>query len=402
MTFVRPHPTSQPMVPSRNLTAPPLPTGTGPVPPMRITAAPAGARGPIDAPRHSRRLLLIPLLIVLIAVGGGLALRTFTGAAAAAGQVIFSDNPAGPAGTTSVLTISVTGLATPARGSHYAAWLVNSTTEQVLPLGPLAATQGTKTYSLSFLGATAGSVNLLAAGDTVEITVETGVVSAPAGHIVLAGSFPAHAFVHIGHLLVAYPTTPGGIGIMTGALRQVALVDAQARALLAASSAGSPASVRCRAQNVVNIIEGRKGSDYHVLPADCADAGVAAAGDGYGLFTASAQADPGYLDAIVLHVSLAATQSDATPALQHHAQDVEVAVDNARSWLRDALADALALRASPGNQTQAKQLQTLADEAYQGTDTNGDGRVDPVQGEAGIATAYVEVQRMATITLTPR
>ena len=402
MTYVRQPPTSQPMVPPRNMTAPPLPTGTGPVPPMRITAAPAGARGPIEPPRRSRRLLVIPLLIVLVAVGGGLALRASTGAAPAGGQVIFSDNPAGPAGTTSVLTILATAMPAPAQGSHYAAWLVNSKTEQVVPLGSLTPAQGNRTYSLSFLGATTGSPNLLAAGDTAEITVETGVVSAPAGRVVLAGSFPVHAFVHIGHLLIAYSTTPGGIGIMTGALRQVALVDTQARALLEASGAGDQVSVRCRAQNVVNIIEGRKGSDYQALSSVCLAAGVAPSGDGYGLFTAGAQAEPGYLDAAVLHASLAATQSDATPALQQHAQGVEVAIDNARSWLREALSDALALRVSPANQTQAKQLQTLADEAYQGTDTNGDGRVDPVQGEAGIATAYIETQRMATITLAPR
>lgn len=410
MTFVRPYPISQPMVrppsPSRpmapqNPTAPPLPTGTGPVPPMRITAAPAGARGPIEPPRHNRRLALIPVLIVLIAVGGGLALRYFSGAAAPSGQVLFGDNPLAPAGITSALTISASGLAAPAPGSHYAAWLVNSATEQVLLLGSLAPTQDGKSYSLSFQGASTGTENLLTAGDTVEITVETGAVSAPAGHIVLAGSFPAHAFVHIGHLLVAFPTTPAGVGLMTGALRQAALVDAEAKALMAASNAGTQASVRCHAQNVVNIVEGSKGSDYRALPAACTALGIAPAGDGYGLLPANAQAG-NYLDGAAEHASLAATQSDATPAIQQHAQRLEVAVADAQGWLRDALADALALLASPGDQTQAKQLQTLAGEAYLGTDTNGDGRVDPVQGEAGIATAYAEAQQMATITLTPR
>lgn len=409
MTFVRAHPTSQPMVPTPNLTAPPLPTGTGPVPPMRITAAPARQHGGRGPSRSGLKLALIPLIIVLIAIGGGLTLRGFVGAGAASAQVIFGDNPQGPAGVTDILTIAASSLGAPAQGSHYAAWLLNSHTEQVIPLGTLVETADGKNYSLSYsgaIGANGTATNLLGLGDTVEITVETASTRAPAGRVVLAGSFPPRAFVHIGHLLVAYPDTPGHIGILTGTLRQTALMDAQSQALAKASSAGDQASVRCYAQNVVNIVEGRTGSDYRTLPADCAALKIAPAGDGYGLLSAqsaqSAQSVPGYLDAAVLHASLAATQPDATPALQQHAQRLEVAVGDALGWVRGVQAAALALLVSSGDQARARQLQTLADQAYHGTDINGDGRIDPVRGEAGVATAYIEGQIMATITLRPR
>lgn len=414
MTFVRVHPTSQPLVPQRNPSAPPMPTGTGPIPPMRITAAPARKHGSRGPSRGGLKLALIPLVIVLIAVGGGLTLRNFAGAASASGQVVFADNPQGPTGVTDALTISASSLGTPSQGSHYAAWLLDSHNEQVISLGPLVAAANGKSYSLSFSGASGSNgtpTNLLRAGDTVEITIETSTSSTPAGRVVLEGSFPPRAFVHIGHLLVAYPDVPGGIGILTDALRQTARMDAQAQALLKASGAGDQTSVRCYAQNVVNIIEGRKGSDYHALSPDCAALKIAPADDGYGLLTAAAQpgqssqsgqSEPGYLDAIVLHASLAATQPDATPTLRQHAQRVQVAVSDALGWVRAAQSAALALLASPGDQTQARLLQTLADQAYHGTDTNGDGRVDPVHGEAGIATAYIETQLMATITLSPR
>lgn len=404
MSYVRAPSTSRPMAPPRNPTMPPLSTATGPVPPMRITAAPARGQGGRGPARSGLKLVLIPLLIVLIAVGGGLALRYVAGSATAGGQVVFADDPLGPPGVTDALTISAVNLGAPAQGSHYAAWLLNSRTEQAIPLGSLVPAADGKSYTLSFDGASdpsATATNLLGAGDTVEITVETGSGSLPAGRVVLVGSFPPRAFMHISHLLLAFPAAPGGVGILTGALRQAALVDAQAKALLAASNSGDQASVRCYAQSVVNIIEGSKGSDYRALPPDCAALKIAA-GDGYGLIDASAQSDSGYLDEAVLHAALAATQPDATPTVQQHAQRLDVAVDDAIGWLRDAQSDALALLASPGDQARAQQLQTLADDAYHGTDANGNGRVDPVQGEAGIATAYTEAQLMATITLAPR
>lgn len=408
MTFVRAPSTSQPMAPQRSLTAPPLPMGTGPVPPMRITAAPARKHGGRGPSRGGLKLALIPLLIVLIALGGGVVLRGFVGTAATSGQAIFADNPQGPAGVTDTLTITASSLGTPPQGSHYAAWLLNSRTEQVLLLGRLVASTDGKSYRLSFngeIGPNGKATNLLGAGDTVEITVETGSTAAPAGRVVLEGTFPPRAFVHIGHLLVGYPDTPGGIGILTGALQQAALADTQTQELVKASGAGDQASVRCYAQNIVNIIEGRKGSDYRALSPDCVALTIAPAGDGYGLLSAGAQStqsEPGYLDATVLHASLAATQPDATPAMRQHARRLEVAVSDALGWLRDAQKAALALLTAPGDQAQARQLQTLVSQAYHGTDTNGDGRVDPVKGEAGVATAYIEAQLMATITLSPR
>ena len=41
----------------------------------------------------------------------------------------------------------------------------------------------------------------------------------------------------------------------------------------------------------------------------------------------------------------------------------------------------------------------LADAAYHGTDTNGDGLISPVPGEAGVLTAYAQGQLMATLSL---
>jgi hypothetical protein len=39
--------------------------------------------------------------------------------------------------------------------------------------------------------------------------------------------------------------------------------------------------------------------------------------------------------------------------------------------------------------------------AYHGVDVNGDGQIDPVAGEAGALTAYLQGQLMATLSLAP-
>ena len=63
--------------------------------------------------------------------------------------------------------------------------------------------------------------------------------------------------------------------------------------------------------------------------------------------------------------------------------------------------DALQLLKNPGDQTKMQEIVTLADDAYHGVDVNGDGQIDPVAGEAGALTAYLQGQLMATLSLVP-
>jgi serine/threonine protein kinase len=396
--YVRPHPASQPLVPPRWTGGPALSTATGPVPPLRLTAAPARSQGGRGPTHRALKFALLALIIVLLITALGLALRSFASTGPASGQVMFADNPQGPLGVTNSLTISAAALTVPPQGSHYVAWLVNSHTQQVLSLGALVAAEDGTSYRLAYQAA-AAQVNVLSAGDTIEITLEAAVGQVPKGRVVLEGSFPPRSFVYVGHLLAADPVTPNAVGIMVGTVRQAADVDAQAKALFTASVASDQVGVRCYAQNVVNIIEGSKGGDFAALPAACDTLKIAPVGDGYGLLSSSRQVQTGYLDEATLQATLAATQADATPALQQHAQRLQVAVGNAQTWLRGALTAALALLASPASQAQARQLQLLANQAYHGTDANGDGHIDAVQGEAGIAIAYSEAQQMATMTL---
>jgi hypothetical protein len=63
--------------------------------------------------------------------------------------------------------------------------------------------------------------------------------------------------------------------------------------------------------------------------------------------------------------------------------------------------DLLNLRAHPGDLTSLSQMATLADNDFHEVDTNGDGQIAPVVGEAGAITAFQQGELMATLILTP-
>jgi len=72
---------------------------------------------------------------------------------------------------------------------------------------------------------------------------------------------------------------------------------------------------------------------------------------------------------------------------------------NVKGWATKIEQDALTLRAAPGNTSVIQEMVTLSDRVLHGVDSNGDGRVDPVVGEAGAITGYNQGQLMATLQL---
>src|SRR5262249_44219193 len=157
------------------------------------------------------------------------------------------------------LTITGNELPTLAANSQYQAWLIDTTNEQVLSLGALAIQNHTAT--LDYQGNSA-SINLLGAGNQIEITREQGQHSlAPLGTIAMIGVFPPATFVHIRHLLFSFPTTPGKIGLLTGVLSQTQLLNTEAQQLQAEGNANSSRG-HCLVLGMLSILEGTEGANY--------------------------------------------------------------------------------------------------------------------------------------------
>lgn len=361
----------------------------------------------------SRERVIVTVILLLILVGsgffvvyGGSALRGTGAGGGATGVVVFIDGAHSPPGHTDALQVVLHGLSTPASGSHFEAWLINDQTEQITALGELAATDRTgQSYALNYPqagGSGASAANLLGLGDKIEVTLEQSDAAAPVGRVVLVGVFPPQAFVHIRHLLVSFPTTPGQIGLLVGVLGQTQELDAQATALQNAVAAGKTDTVQCIAQSMLDIIEGAKGAHYRPLGASCVAQNITLVGDGFGLLGSAPRGQiSGYLDEATDHASLAATQPDATDGIRLHASHVEIAMTNIKGWVMQADQDALQLLAAPTDASALSGLVQVCDYAYHGRNTSTDQTIDPVPGEAGAQTAYEHGQFMATLTLVP-
>ena len=354
------------------------------------------------SPLASARVRVIIALALIVLVGGSLGifaiLKNGSGSNAtlgshASGQITFFDNPNGVPSHTDAVAMSIQNLESPPSGFQYDAWMVNDATEQNIALGTL--TPSGHTFSLNYAGDSKNGqagTNLLGAGNKVLITLEQGSVNAPTGQVILSATFPPKAFIHIRHLLFSFPITPNKIGLLVGLLGQVQLLNVQSLSLQNALANHNWTAIRCAAQSLIDIIEGTQGADYRPLSPTCLSLGISAAGDGFGIL-----GNTGYDLLASEHASLAATQPDSTANIRLHASHVEIAMTNIKNWATKIEQDALTLRASPNNSALIQEVATLSDHIFHGIDTNGDGRVDPVLGEAGAITAYNEGQLMATL-----
>jgi hypothetical protein len=336
----------------------------------------------------------ILLLLVFSSVGVALLTHSNGSGTGVSGQVTFFDSQNRLPWTTNSLSIALQGLNIPPAGYHYDAWLVNNDSEQVFALGTMS--ENNQNASLHFVGSGSDSavpVNLLASSDKFEITLEQGTPKQPTGTVVFSGTFPVKSFVHVMHLLVAFPVTPNHIALLVGLLSQTRALNMQTNFLEEAAVNKDPTQVRCIAQNMLDIIEGAHGTHYQPVDSLC-PAQLTVAGDGYGLLGS------GFLAASAAHATFATSQPDATRAMHQHAALLDVALSNVKTWVTTLDQEALHLLNTPTDLSQVEGMVQLADNAYHGVDSNGDGQIDPVTGEAGALTAFQQGQLMASLTLT--
>ena len=340
-------------------------------------------------------LFILLLLAATSTVGVVLLSQRGSATASMSGQVTFLDASSVTSGQSNALSIVVHGLSAPPAGYEYDAWYINDQSEQVIALGTL--TQNQQTFFLDYAGGGSnapGSANLLAAGNKLEITLEQKAAKLPEGKVELVGAFPPQAFLHIQHLLVSFPATPKKIGVLVGSLVQTRLLNIQADVLQNFAYSHNASAIQCEAQSMLDIIEGTKGPDYQALSSTCVLQDVTIKGDGFGLLGSG-----GYLSDAAEHAILAISQPDATNTMHQHAGLLAIALSNVKGWVTTIERDALHLRVNPTDLTRVPEMVALADAAYHGMDTNGDGLISPVPGEAGALTAYVQGQLMATLSL---
>lgn len=382
-------------LPGSSFTPPPAPAQP------QLAAKPAAR--PARPPRRRNAFIIAIIALLIIGLSAGLAtlLQTnsipsasqsasTTAAGSPTYQVSFSSSPeAQTQGFTDTVTMNIGGLPAPAQGMQYDAWLVNTQQEQTTPLGKFTP-QG-QGFSLTY---TDPMQNLLGLGNTILVTQEQNNATLPTGKALFTAQFPTMAFIHIGHILIAFPTTPGHTGLLLGLLNQAHQAEAQAILLNGLAGNRSPTAVTCAAQNLINILEGQHGQHYKPLPAQCAGLNATVSGDGFGLLGSD-----GYISLAGQHASLAAQAGDAANNIKLHAGLVETSLANVTNWMTTVDNDAQSLLSHPNDTGKMQEIEALTERAITGVDLNNDGRVDPVAGEAGMQVAIQQAQLMAQLSL---
>ena len=307
------------------------------------------------------------------------------------GTVSFSDNQNG-SGHSNVVVVDARGLAAPPTGSQYNAWIVDTNSERTTGLGTLTLNKD-GTYVVKFPG---DQQNVLSLGNKVEVTLEKGTATVPTGQILLSATFPPKAFVHIKHLLVSFPNTPGKIGLLVGLVDQAQKLSSASQLLQSIVGSQNTFAIGCAAQSIIDIAEGTQGPHYQPLASQCASQNITEVGDGYGLLGTG-----GYIGNGKAHASLAATQSDTTISIRVHAGHVAICLENMKGWINTIDQDAIALLNNPTDTAKVQEIVTLANHALNGIDLNGDESIDPVPGEGGAVTAYFHGQLMAALVIAP-
>ncbi|GHO85447.1 zinc ribbon domain-containing protein [Dictyobacter formicarum] len=398
------------VVPEYPLT--PLPaskvSGSTPSPaPLPFTGGPSLHRPAqkAGAPSTGRNLVFIAVILAILGVGiaaGIFALwqnkhipshQPFTTATSMplpriSGVATFHDTSNARSGINSV-SLSVHGLQPLANGSHYEAWLVNEHELHIQPLGTLA--KAGDTYAVNF---SQPDGNILALGNTLQVTVETTQATLPSGRVLLSAHFPPMAGMHINHLLVSYPETPDKIALLPGLLAQTRQLYDQSQQL---RTTNDKTAIQCLAQNMLVLLDGQSPAKPTVKSHTCSSAHVPQLSINYGLL---GQNNNGYVSTVGAHASLAATQTDSTDNIRKYAQQVIFSSENLSNWFSTLHQDAQDLLAHPNDHNKAVEIMSLADHALSGVDSNDNGSVEPIHGEAGAMQAYLSGQSMATLNLT--
>lgn len=336
-------------------------------------------------------LALVLAILVVFGVAGLLARREAPAAELplhASGKVVLSDK----ALRNDRVYIAIDGLPPPKPGQIYAAWLIGQTNN--LPLGALQASDG-DTLAVTYISP--DKTNLLGYERVYITSVPEAAAPTDLANVIMTGTLPAQALVHIRHLLLNVEDTPKQIGFALGLRQEANEVSRRADMLGQALEAGDLADVRRRAEQLINAIEGAQGQHY----GDGDGNGqVSNPGDGFGLLENGQQI--GYLKGVTEHAALAAAAPGASEASKSYAAAIKTTGEVVRELVTEVRDHALNILEAPSaDQAEADvaAIRRLARRALLGADEGKAVEPDPEDG--GVLRIYSVAQFMSEMPIAP-
>lgn len=345
----------------------------------------AGYTVPSGSRVRPRGVLTIGALLILAVVIGVVVLLTSGILDEDEKPVAFAEKTYGALSFNSVsgVELRVDGLPLPAEGKQYEAWLLGDETRR--SLGVLRVDdQGNGRLEY----ADANGTNLLSIYGRFEITLEPSPDTSdlPSDISVYSGTVPAAPLVHIRHLLVDFGGAPSHSGLVMGLIEDSDLLVGVAFTMAAELDAGNLAALRTQGEVLVNVIEGRGGSDFGDVDGNGV---VTNPADGFGLLPGTLTA--GYIQTSIEHARYAASSPGATATVTSGARSFEAAAQNLGGWatqLRDLGLQLAQTRDLETARAIVPQVIDLADRFLHGHDANGNGSIEPSEGGAEVVYEY--------------
>jgi serine/threonine-protein kinase len=255
---------------------------------------------------------------------------------------------------------------------RYIAWLLNTETGETRSLGEAvvdAFGEGVLTYTDPEGAFLPGVFNAVA------LTAETGDVDAPTSAPVYSASTPFSLSQMLTDLFVrvSLPARDGHEAydgsLLAGVLREAGIAQTHAGLAAGANNLGG---LQTHAEHTINILNGTE-LDYN--------------GNGRGENPGAGFGVAYFLDEIEARLDAAAQAQGVGPVMQGQMELIRVCITNARQWkdqivgLEQQLLTAADLESVAGQRAQSTQF---ANFLIEGNDLNGNGAVDPFEGECGL------------------
>ena len=284
------------------------------------------------------------------------------------GRAVYSST----AQTADTISLQINDVAALPAGSQYMAWLVNTASGDTRAIGEVtvdAFGSGVLTYTDPDGAFLPGLYNAVA------LSAEAGAVDTPAGPIVYSGSSPALLSQALTDIFVAASLPEAdGKPAFEGSLLAGALAEAQIAASHAGLAAGANnvGGLQTHAEHTINILNGTT-VDYNN------NGRGENPGRGFGLEY--------FLGEIERRLDGAAQEPGVGPVMQGQMELIRVCIANTRQRKDGIVELERQLLAAPDLESvaaQRTQSTTLALALIEGTDLNGNGTVDPFEGECGL------------------
>jgi tRNA A-37 threonylcarbamoyl transferase component Bud32 len=378
---------------------------------LKLPQSAIGALTQTGARAHpARRLPLTIGLVALVIVVGAAAIAVGTGLfesesntpalptgnevtePAVFGEVQYGD----AAAEVDQIVVNVDNLAPPPEGMQYEFWLLGPETRRSIGILDVNAEgKGELAYT------DAQGENLIASFSRFEVTIEPmpDTNPLPTGNVAYSGAVPDQPLGHIRHLLSGFGRTPDGIGLVTGLMRDTALIQTVSQDLADAQNAADLDETKRQAEALVNLIEGVGGDHYGDLDGD---GDITNPSDGFGLLPSAESG--GYIQTSIEHARFAAGTPQATASIIEQAGLMEIAAQNLGGWaaqLRDAALAVIDSDDSRAADEYVQKIVELVDLFVNGQDTNGNGIVEPIPNEGGAKTVKQYALNMAAMAVLP-